>query len=434
MVLKNTLFLLVLIISLILYNGLPQGVFALSPSFARQEITDDSDRWTIVKALHGIPFLVKTPSGDRYAEYGQDETKCRIAQERDSNQSRFHPPDISSITYLSNGTTLNATLWLSSPFMEPPSNASDWLSVPRPSEVPWYIIRYGMSIAVHSIYDTEGTDYAVEYRWDVLNNTWTRIVQEISPAGALKVLQLEYNYTVFYLKGQQYINLFLDLAALNYPDQYDLLFYAFDYFIEGYRICPMADLTPRLYIPPPEFVISTSPSSVEIRPGEHKSIELQLKSNANIKSRVFFSGNQTDELKDKIKFNFTANNISVPLNGIVTSNLDIEASENVKPDSYTLPISANISIITEAKPRRSGSTGEILYNPTDQILFETSNVTVAVLLPETLLDYINNVLNTWGDPVKELIGLITAIGSLGAATFGIVRWFRIKKKKTEYYY
>src|SRR5215213_3866645 len=130
MVLKNTLFLLVLIISLILYNGLPQGVFALSPSFARQEITDDSDRWTIVKALHGIPFLVKTPSGDRYAEYGQDETKCRIAQERDSNQSRFHPPDISSITYLSNGTTLNATLWLSSPFMEPPSNASDWLSVP----------------------------------------------------------------------------------------------------------------------------------------------------------------------------------------------------------------------------------------------------------------------------------------------------------------
>jgi hypothetical protein len=419
---------------LILYNGLPAGVIALSPSFARQEITDDSNRWTIVKANPGILFTVKTPSGNRDAEYGRNETKCITAQQRDSDQGHLHPPDISSVTYLSNGTTLNATLWLSSPFEEPPSNASDWLSSPRAKDVPWYIIRYGMSIAVHSIYDTEGTDYVVDYRWDVLNNTWTRIVQELSPQGDIKVLELNHTYPVFYLKGQKYINLFLDLAALNYPGQYDLLFYAYDYFMETYRICPMADLTPRVYIPPPEFVISTSPSSVEVRPGEPKSIELQLKSNANIKSRVFFSGNQTDQLKDKIKYNFSANNISVPLNAIVTSNLDIEASENVKPDSYTLPISANISIITEAKPRRSGSTGEILYNPTDQILFETSNVTVTVLPPETLLDYINNVLDTWGEPVKELIGLITAIGSVGAAAFGIVRWFRTKQKNTGYFY
>jgi hypothetical protein len=430
MVSKNFLLFMILAIALFLSNGIPRGVFALSPSFARQEITDDSNGWTIVKAYPGVLFSVKTPYGDRDAEYGQNETNCRIAQKRDSDQGRFHPPDISAVTYISSGKTLNVTLWLSSPFTEIPSNASDWLTLPRSKDVPWYIIRYGMTITVPSVYDTEGTDYRLDYRLDILNNTWTRTVEEVSPQGDFKVLQSNHNYSVFHLKAQKYINLFLDLAALNYPDEYVLLFYAFDYFIEGYRICPMADITSRVHIPPPEFGISSSPSSVELRPGEHKSIELNLKSNANIKSRVLFSGSQTDELKDKIKFNFTTNNISVPLNGIVTSKLDIKASENVEADSYTLPISANISVITEDKPRRGGTTGEILYNPTDQVLFETSNLTVTVLPSLTLLDYINNILNSWGAPVKELIGLITAIGSIGAVVFGTVKWIRRKQKKT----
>jgi hypothetical protein len=33
------------------------------------------------------------------------------------------PPTISAVTYLSDGKTLNATLWLSNPLIQPPSNA-----------------------------------------------------------------------------------------------------------------------------------------------------------------------------------------------------------------------------------------------------------------------------------------------------------------------
>ena len=46
-----------------------------------------------------------------------------------------------------------------------------------------------------------------------------------------------------------------------------------------------------------------------------------------------------------------------------------------------------------------------------------------------LLDYINSILNTWGTPVKELIGLVTAIVTIGGAGPYIVRWIRKSKSK-----
>ena len=423
---KNPSVLVLLVICSILSMTIIEESFGLS-SFSRQEITDGHDDWTVVKAHPGTSFPIVTPSGARNAELGQNETDCKRAQHDDYMANYFHPPDILSVTYLSNGKTLNATLWLSSAFTEPPSNASDWLSLPRPAHIPWYMITYGMSLASHSIYDTEGTDYAVGYAWDVLNNTWTRTVSELSPQGDYKTLELQPNYNVFPLNAQRFINLSLDLSALNYPEQYDLIFYAFDYFIQDYRICPMNDLTARVYVPPPEFILSSSPSSLELRPGEQKTIKVQLESNADIKSIVLFSTNQTEELKDNIEANFSSNIISVPLNGIVISKLDISALEKAEPGSYTLPIFSGVNITTEAKPRRSIFTGEIISNPMPQNFSESSSLTVTILPSLTIPEYINSILNTWGAPLKELVGLVTAIGAAGGVIYGVTIW--IKKRK-----
>jgi hypothetical protein len=289
-----------------------------------------------------------------------------------------------------------------------------------------------MSVGVHSVYDTEGADYSVTYSWDILNKTWTRTVHEYSPYGERKVLELKPNYTIFSVQDMEprYLNLSLDMAALNYPDQYDLLFSAYDYFIEDYRICPMSDITTRVYVPPPEFVISSTPSSVELRPGEQKTVNLQLKSNANIKSQVLFSTNETDELKNNIESNFSSNKISVPFNGIVTSKLDIVALENAEPGSYMLPIFSEINITTEVWPRRSIVTGEIVSNPMPQNFSKSSSLTVTVLPSLSIPEYFNSILNTWGAPAKELVGLITAIGAAGGIAYGAVKWIRKRKENS----
>jgi hypothetical protein len=213
----------------------------------------------------------------------------------------------------------------------------------------------------------------------------------------------------------------LDLGSLLYPDQYDLIFYAYDYFIENGHVCPLVDITPRVYNPPPVFNIATSPSSIEIRAGEEKTIPLKLQSSSNIKSNIYFFTNQMDKLNDKIKLNITPNNISVPTYGVVTSNLNIKVALDANASSYPLPIFSNISILTEAKPRRSIFTGEYINNSASQNLNKTSILTITVLPPMNLLDYINSILNTWGTPVKELIGLATLIATAGGVGPYIVR-------------
>ena len=94
---------LILIIFIIIVLRFP-NVFALSPSFSRQEVPDSTNDATgLVKIFDKtIPH--------------SDSTACIAAE-------KYHllpsPPDIQEVNYLSNGTTLNATIWLPSKFESP---------------------------------------------------------------------------------------------------------------------------------------------------------------------------------------------------------------------------------------------------------------------------------------------------------------------------
>lgn len=425
---------------MIIYQHILSSAIAFSSSFPRQEIIDPrSNHWTLVNIPKGKEFPVNNfyNSTPIFLPYEHNLKQCEEAIDRDTKENHFHPPYISSVTYHSDGKKLNATIWLSSPFRDPPQNAEAWLS-PTVQNAPWYQIRYGLSMDVHSVYDIPGTDYSLMYKWDAisknstLSKNWTRTLTELSPEGDQKTLEPINKYYVFSSNGQQektYIDFSLDLAKLLYPEQYDLLFYAYDYFIENAHVCPMVDVMPRVYTPPPVFGISTSPSSLEIRPGEEKSITLKLQSNSTIKSNIKLSTNQSDELKDRLNLNFTSNNIAMPTYGVITSNLNIKVASDAKPSSYTLPIFSNINILTEVNPRRSIFTGELISNTPTENLNKTLILTITVLPPMNLLDYINSLLNTWGTPVKELIGLATTIGTAGGVGTYIVRW--IHKRRDE---
>ena len=91
------------------------------------------------------------------------------------------------------------------------------------------------------------------------------------------------NYTGFFVRGKNYVDLYFNLGVASYPNQYNVVAYASDTFMtKDSHICHLIDVTDVVPIPPPEFAISTSPTSMFLFPGENKTIELQVKSNTNL--------------------------------------------------------------------------------------------------------------------------------------------------------
>jgi hypothetical protein len=107
--------------AIVLYQCHPKVVLGEAPSFTLREITDPISDWILSKGA-----LLKSSKG---------------------NSST----DISSVSYSSNGKTLNATLWLSSPFDNKPAS---------------HVINYGLIIDTNLNQTTEiqPADYRISIR------------------------------------------------------------------------------------------------------------------------------------------------------------------------------------------------------------------------------------------------------------------------------
>jgi hypothetical protein len=189
----------------------PKNIIALSPSFARQGIINQNSNWSILRARQNFTHIDIPPG---VMELAKNNDQCK-------REPGPRPPSISAVTYLSDGKRINATLWLSGPFIPPPSNATAWLHPPF-REIPWYQVAYLMSIHVRSAYDTGGPDYRSGFGWSVRNGSWIKTLYEYSPIGGAKALNEIHNYQAPI--GRNYVDLSLDLRPLNYPNLYDILF------------------------------------------------------------------------------------------------------------------------------------------------------------------------------------------------------------------
>src|SRR5918994_5862040 len=89
---------LIVVLSMSLSQLLTEEGYALSPSFARQTITDDLDDWSYMSISSVLQF-----DKEECAEHG----------------NKFNPPDIAAVDYFSDGKSLNTTLWLSSNIQPP---------------------------------------------------------------------------------------------------------------------------------------------------------------------------------------------------------------------------------------------------------------------------------------------------------------------------
>lgn len=349
-------FLLILVLFLLILFSNTYFVFGLSPSFVRQEVIDSSsDGWDHLtqKFITTGNFL-----------------------------------DLKSITFYSNGNILNSTFFLN------PLN-SLFTSIPKVNYT-----AHGMLIDIDNDIKSgwEGFDYVLTINWKNDQKIWTYELEELSSMGSSRTLVNKSNFTDFFDIGKNnYVYLSLDLAKINYPDKFLVVFFTDYDFLDkntnkNYEITDFSDL---VLIPPPKFEISTYPSSIMLRPGEEQIVQIHLNSSNNIVKPTisFYTKNNVTGLSTYI----IPAKMEIPSAGFVTTDLHIQALKNSDVKTYTLPLYANIEFPIQ---KQSISTNEEDIRERIKL---NHNIIVNVLKPFTFEEKFGEFWNTYGGAVS-LIG------------------------------
>jgi len=234
--------------------------------------------------------------------------------------------DIVYVNYFSDGRVLNTTMWLLFPFNES-------LSTDRGQ------INYGMLIDADFNPSTgvDGVDYQVEISGE--NGTWTRKFLQWSTHGTFRTLYRNDNYTGFFEKQGGYINLDVDLSSIGSPQQYRVLFYG-ESFNEGNLL---TDFTEWIQIPPPSLEIVVPSSVIEIRPGEERKIDIQLKSTADSETEVLLTSRQQVNASSNIEVGFETDKVNLLSQSVQTIPVGIRALEGSQSGQKKVTIVANAS-------------------------------------------------------------------------------------------
>ena len=161
-------------------------------------------------------------------------------------------------------------------------------------------------------------------------------------------------------------------------------------------------------VPPPEFTINAIPTTVELRPGEKKTIQIHIQSETNLNSRASI-GLSKGISNDNIIAKLAQDKVDVlPLSTAVSS-IMVEAPNGVTPQSYTLPLSINITFpipfdLTMGKK-------SLINTTSSQLISKNGNITITVLPPPDLNEQIQN-LASWISPINSIWTFVAAIGAV----------------------
>jgi hypothetical protein len=386
---KIECYLLIFLLLYILLNVNQYNIFALSPSFIRQEIHDGNDDWYFHDIYHG---------GKNKTAYSES-TIAKITGKSIGN--------IDSVTYISDGKNLNITFWLTSLFPKTlPQNHS---------------VAFLVYIDIDADLQTgwNGIDYINRIDYNEKDKTWRSSFYEKkseTDTGA-KYLSVS-NYTDF-SRGVQYASMTLDLESMNYPQQYRIVFLMEDFIQEKKRITKIIDFVNTVYIPPMNFMISTSSEPITIVRGEEQHIELQLKS---VNPIISINGLQPkallypDNKVNKMNLYFNPNPVNFSVNGIGISDLTVKAPKDLSARLYTVPIISNISFPSE-----------FLGNPSEtKIIYSNMSVLVANPLPfEKQVEYF---FSNW---VTNISTIILTLISIATGLIGLGLGKKLKKSKNK---
>jgi hypothetical protein len=319
--------------------------------------------------------------------------------ERSWNQSI----DISAVDYFSDNKIFNATLWLRSTIDNVSFGYQD-------------IPSYNVLIDADSNSETgwEGIDYQMEI---VRNNeAWNKTLYQFPLYGLpYRIIKQENQSTEeLYEIGNKYVLMDLNLAAVSSPEKYQVMFYAEDKTRDN---CVwMTDFTSWITIPNPDLTVNTTPSSIELRPGDKQVIGAQLAANSNFTPEV---SNYT--VIDNNISGIQSEVLNRHRNGVEPVNMEIRIPSEIGIGKYIIPLQANVTQI-------SGTPDTPIFNLGYSL--EKANLPVTVLKPFTLQEVVINFWKDWGSPIAFIVGIIT--GKLGSSFLELLKnYFKKSNSKSK---
>ena len=368
------------------------NVLGLSPSFSRQEIADDIRDGINVNGV----ALVQT--ADEYGDTLDNST------------------DIQRITYLSNGTNLNATLWLGDNI----GNSSSMNVIDA--------AVYGMLIDVDSNSQTgkEGVDYQMEIQWHNETKNWNKVFYEYSSLDQSRVLDIERNHTASVGPNAPYAMLSLDLDDIGFPGRFKVMYYAIVFYDYSNMII---DLSSWIDIPPEKFSLSTLPNPVVLRQGEQKNIGVQLESSSGFipKDVDYLPINNYSNMEIQSDEEASSNNSSSTINSPVA--FKIKASENAQIGQYVVPVITNISTGSNFPSKFLELATNFNFSiPAEGNIIQVVNLTVSVIEPLTFQEQIKEFWSAYGG-IISLVGAVFA-GAIATSVFNYFKNRKMAKKRT----
>jgi hypothetical protein len=351
---------------LFLYASFLDRVFALSPSFPREEIRDRPFDWRDIDRREG------TLEGDPYA-------------------------DIRRVNYFSDGKYLNATVWLRGSIINSTDNGQQ--------------ISYGTFIDGDS--DTETGWQGVDYQTDISrqNGTWSSTILEFSSLGDTRILEnKKLNSTDLSKNIGNYVPLSVDLSRVIFPEKYKVIFYALEIKKDSSNSSTVRimDFTNWVHIPTPEFVIDSRPNTVELRPGERKTLLISINSTTGFEPLVHLSAiNLTG-----VEWKFKNNQLNLPSYGLQTVPLQIKASENATARPYLLNLFANATFPSESlisSPSSEEEQQQFILPQENEKISKQAILAIDVLPPLTLEERISSFWSIYGNPMVFVYGIVAGV-------------------------
>jgi hypothetical protein len=428
---------LVIISFLAFFNG--HGALGFSPIYERQEIKDLDNDWKFwsfdkdkdTDTIFGKKNeLISIPFGN--------EVNCKLEV--------GNPPEIKSVSYMSNGQKLDTTIWLSSKIneMDLVENKIDRKNYEQDTKKPlWKKAKFNVAIDINSVFD-QGTDYRIEFLYDKINSTlpkWTEVIYELSAFGDEKIISTEKYDKLPYI-NKNFIEFSIDLNKISNPTNYKLLFYVTNNYIKNGTYCRSIDYTNWVLSPPPTFNIVVPDNPISMNPGEEKDVLVNVigKTGLQAEAELAIKKNESD-----LSLNFLSKNVTITSINNGTSFLHINVSKSkFFPTAIQMvfPILANISFTQTLKNKG----GDTFYNNNTTFLTETFDLTVNIERSLTELEefekkisFLQPIGTTWqilapiGAALISLIYLIMRkkkiLAPIGAALISLIYLIMRKKKK-----
>jgi hypothetical protein len=383
---------ILLLLLLLIPNLLFHGAFAASPAFDQTYLTD---------AQLGKTDWVQT--------YGNDSTHLKSDY-----------ANILAVDYVSNGKTLNVTLWLKSNL----ENASTYSQ-------PFKKIRYGMLIAINSLPTSSGYNGAnYNFYIEAINGKWSEYLYQLSATGSSALVVSKKNFTESYdgtTIGPGYVKLRLDLDSIDNPSAYGLSFYT----AESFKSNEVRDFTNWVTVPPKDIVdILTHPKDIVIRQGETHLIPAEINTPDLIENVTSISfDNGTD---------FSSNGLHVSTERIQPLLFKVEVSPQTTVGVYTIFMEASmlISITAPTGPTTNGTDNVDKVNgvvdpefqvsqkyPTIGYINSPANITIDVLPSLTFNEQLAAFWGSYGDFIS-----ILCAGAVGSFSSFFIDYVKTRKK------